>query len=49
MAVATEDHPLGYENFEGTIPKGNYGAGTVEIWDRGSYIPVEWKENNYCF
>lgn len=37
MAVETEDHPMSYANFEGIIPPGNYGAGTVMVWDRGRF------------
>lgn len=41
MAVHVEDHPLDYAEFEGVIPEGNYGAGSVILWDKGVWVPVE--------
>ncbi|HYR86384.1 MAG TPA: DNA ligase D [Terriglobia bacterium] len=56
LAVETEDHPMDYGSFEGTIPKGNYGAGKVIIWDNGTYEMVDpetpekgWKKGKLHF
>ena len=44
LAVHTEDHPLDYYDFEGEIPKGQYGGGTVTLWDKGTYDLEEWED-----
>ena len=44
LAVRTEDHPLDYGTFEGVIPKGEYGGGTVMLWDRGRWVPEPGKD-----
>jgi bifunctional non-homologous end joining protein LigD len=41
LAMEVEDHPISYNTFEGTIPKGQYGGGTVMLWDRGHYLPAD--------
>jgi DNA ligase D-like protein (predicted 3'-phosphoesterase) len=49
LAIQTEDHPLEYANFEGTIPEGMYGAGTVRIWDKGEFSIEEEKDGRLLF
>jgi bifunctional non-homologous end joining protein LigD len=46
LAVHTEDHPLDYGEFEGTIPKGEYGGGTVMLWDEGIWEPIEGEDDD---
>jgi len=49
LAVRTEDHPIEYGSFEGTIPEGHYGAGEVRIFDDGWYEPLEWTDAKVTF
>lgn len=46
LAIPTEDHPLDYIDFEGTIPEGNYGAGTMIVWDTGTYRNLKEKDGH---
>ena len=49
LAIKTEDHPLEYADFEGTIPEGTYGAGNVRIWDKGEFILEKESEDELLF
>lgn len=49
LAIQTEDHPLEYADFEGVIPEGMYGAGTVRIWDKGEFSLEKYEDDELLF
>jgi bifunctional non-homologous end joining protein LigD len=49
LAIEVDDHPLEFGEFEGEIAKGEYGAGTIEIWDKGQYEVLEWIDDRIAF
>jgi len=49
LALQVEDHDLAFGDFEGQLPPGEYGAGSIRIWDRGNYTPLEWTAHRIVF
>ena len=49
LAIAVENHDLSFGDFEGEIPRGDYGAGRIRIWDHGTYLPSRWGEDRITF
>ena len=49
LAIQVDDHDLAFGDFEGEIPRGEYGAGTVGIWDHGTYLPSDWGAGRVTF
>jgi bifunctional non-homologous end joining protein LigD len=49
LAIAVENHDLSFGDFEGEVPRGEYGAGRITIWDRGTYLPSRWGDDRITF